>query len=50
MKILEYCQVTPFQNNSNLHDSTCSLSVGQFNAIIDISMIYLTWLICLDGQ
>ena len=38
-------QKTPFQNDNNLCDSTCSLSVGQFNVVIDASMIFLTSLL-----
>ena len=44
------CQATPFQNNNNLCHSTCSSSVGQFNVIIDTSVIFLTWLLAGAGS
>lgn len=44
------CQATPFQHNNNLCHSTCSSSVGQFNVIIDTSVIFLTWLLAGAGS
>ena len=38
-------QVTPFLNNKNFLDSTCSLSDGHLSVIIDASMLCLTRLI-----